>query len=567
MADAKPGQRLLRSVVRSQLRRLSGSSALFVLHQVGETLVPVVAGVVVDRAVVTGEGAALARWLLVLAVVFATLSISYRWGDRVFTRAHENAAHDLRLRLSARMTAAEGVEGGPGVGEAVSVATSDAEGAAGVLMAVASAVAGTAAVLFVAAVLVAISPPLGLLVLVGMPPVLVLLQSLASPIEARVAAQQAEVARAAATATDLLRGLRVLKGLGAEHHAAERYRQASRRSLAAGLRSTRFQAVHGGLTVAVTGAFMGIVALAGGRLAAEGRISVGELVAVVGVTQFLVGPLGRLGYAGAAWATARASAVRVATVLDAPSKVADGAQAVPAKVAGAISLRSLSHGGLVGVDLTVAAGEFVGIAVSDPVTAASLVGLLARDTDPAGGTVGLDGVGLGDLRLEGLRQAVRVAKHEAALFTGTLATNLDGGGARARGLVPAVSTELLAALAVDDVVEALPEGLSTAVTQGGTSLSGGQRQRVALARAVAGQTPVLVLHDPTTAVDAVTEARLAAGLRRLRAGLTTIIVTTSPALLAAADRVVFIDGTGVADGGSHEELVARDPRYVEVVLG
>ncbi len=123
----------------------------------------------------------------------------------------------------------------------------------------------------------------------------------------------------------------------------------------------------------------------------------------------------------------------------------------------------------------------------------------------------------------------------------------------------------MAAARADQVAEALPDGAETAVTEQGRSLSGGQRQRVALARALATGAPVLVLHDPTTAVDAVTEAEIADGLRSLRAGRTTLLLTTSPALLAVTDRVVLLDADGAITAGAHAALL-DDDRYREVVL-
>jgi putative ABC transport system ATP-binding protein len=125
----------------------------------------------------------------------------------------------------------------------------------------------------------------------------------------------------------------------------------------------------------------------------------------------------------------------------------------------------------------------------------------------------------------------------------------------------------MAAARADQVIEALPDGAHTAVSEQGRSLSGGQRQRVALARALAADPPVLVLHDPTTAVDSVTEAEIAAGLRAVRRNRTTIAVTSSPALLAVADRVVLVDGGRVVAQGDHARLLREHDRYREVVLG
>ncbi len=124
---------------------------------------------------------------------------------------------------------------------------------------------------------------------------------------------------------------------------------------------------------------------------------------------------------------------------------------------------------------------------------------------------------------------------------------------------------MLAAAAADEVVEVLPAGLDALVGEGGRTLSGGQRQRIALARALAADAPVLVLHDPTTAVDAATEHRVADGIATLRAGRTTVLVTSSPALLARCHRVLLVDDGAVVATGTHADLVA-DERYREAVL-
>ncbi|CAN5723503.1 ABC transporter ATP-binding protein [soil metagenome] len=563
MTDTAGSTPVLRQILASRRRQLAGASALFVSHQAGEALVPVVAGAVIDRAIVPGDGAALARWLVVLAVVFAVLSTSWRWGDRVFTGAFEGAAHDLRLRLAARVTAPEGTASRIGTGEVVSVASSDVDGAVGIQGAVAAMAAATLGIVVAAIALLVISPRLGLLVLVGMPPVLALLQVLVRPIERRVAAQQADVARAAATATDLLRGLRVVKGLHVEANAAERYRRASRTSLGASLRANRLYAGQGALTVAVTAAFVGAIALVGGRLAAEGRITVGALVAAVGVTQFLVSPLGRIGYAVAELGSARASAGRVAGVLDAPGSVAagvgDGAGAGRA-VRGALEVRAVHHGALVGFDLSVDPGRLVGVAA--PQAESDVLGeLLGRQVDPARGSLSLDGAGYVSWPLAELRRSVLVAEHDAPLFAGTVASNVTGGGP-----VPPELDGLLASISADEVAAALSHGYETPVAERGLSLSGGQRQRIALARALVAEPAVLVLQDPTTAIDSVTEARLAQGLRRARHGRTTIVLSSSPALLAVADEVVFVEDGAVSDVGTHAELAARNDAYARAVL-
>ena len=170
------------------------------------------------------------------------------------------------------------------------------------------------------------------------------------------------------------------------------------------------------------------------------------------------------------------------------------------------------------------------------------------------------GLALTALGLAELRAAVLVAEHDADLFEGSVLDNVTA--ARADGPVDAAIT----ASGTDEVAGALPDGVDTAVTARGRSLSGGQRQRVALARALAADAPVLVLHEPATAVDAVTEVRMAAGVRELRGGRTTVLVTNSPALLAVTDRVVLVAHGRVTASGGHAQLVHDRADYRTAVL-
>jgi putative ABC transport system ATP-binding protein len=365
-------------------------------------------------------------------------------------------------------------------------------------------------------------------------------------------------------AADLVAGVRVLKGIGAEPAAVRRYTATSRDALAATLRATGAQAWYSGAVLAVNGLFLALVALVGGRLAAEGDITIGGLVSAVGLAQFLLGPLEIFGWVNGRFAQARASAARIAEVRSAAPAVSGGTAAPVADGPGHLRIRGLRTPGLAaGVDLDVAAGETVGLVVPDPAVAAALLQVLGREQDPQAGSVELDGVDLARMPPAAARAEVIVAAHDARLFAGTVLENVLAGRGAGPG-DPAVDGAMRAAQA-DQVADALPDGRDTEIAEQGSSLSGGQRQRVALARALAAQARVLVLHDPTTAVDAVTEARIAAGLREARVGRTTLVLTTSPALLAAADRVVVLDGARRAEG-PHAELLHTDAAYRELVL-
>lgn len=554
---------MLRGAIRGQRRDLGLGSALLMAHQVAEALVPVMVGVVIDQAVAPGDGRALLWSLATLALLFVVLSFAFRIGFRFVARAEEHAAHKVRVALTRRVLhPAGGADRGRLPGELFSIATADAKRVGTVNVAAAMGAGIVAAIAAATVVLLGISLPLGLLVLLGLPPVLFAVQLAGRPLTRRAATEQARAATTAGLATDLVRGLRVLTGIGAQAAAIERYAAASRGSLTATLRAARGEAAYDAVTIVLTGAFLVLVALVAGRLAASGDITIGELVAAVGLTQFLIGPLGRVSYVGGELARARASAARIAAVLDAPPALSGaGTVAPPSPARGELRLTAVAHGPLRDVSADLAAGDFVSI-VAEPATAVALLDCLARGADPASGTITLDGARFADLDPGQLHRAVLVAPHDADLFEGTLTENVAAAAARGEILADA-----LVAAAADEVAASLPDGADTHLAERGSSLSGGQRQRVALARALAAEPTVLVLHDPTTAVDAATEARIAAGLRSIRRGRTTLVVTSSPALLAVSDRVIVIADGIVADSGRHDALLRRNATYREAVLG
>ncbi|WP_449064095.1 ABC transporter transmembrane domain-containing protein [Planomonospora algeriensis] len=313
------GRDVLRSAITGQRRHVTAGSVLAAGHQACEALVPVVIGLVIDEAISSGDAGALARWVAVLALLFAVLSFSYRFGSRAAERAAEQAAHGLRVELTGRaLDPRGGAETGRLPGELVSVATQDARRVGAVAVALAVGIAALSGLVVGGVMLLRVSVPLGLLVLLGIPPLLLLAHLLGRPLERRSGAEQERAAHASGVAADLIAGLRVLKGIGGEAAAVARYRRTSRDSLAATVRAARAQAWHDGGMLTLTGGFIAVVALVGGRLAAQGDISVGELVTAVGLAQFLLTPLSVLSWANGEFAQGRASAARIASVLTAP---------------------------------------------------------------------------------------------------------------------------------------------------------------------------------------------------------------------------------------------------------
>ncbi|WP_306208573.1 ABC transporter transmembrane domain-containing protein [Actinoplanes sp. RD1] len=549
------GTRVLKRVVTRNGKNLWSGTALIGLHQACEALVPVLIGVIVDQAVGPADTPSLITWIAVLAGLFAVLTVAYRFGARQLMKGIAEEAHQLRLEVSAKILHPRGITTDYRTGDLLTVSTTDADNTSYLIDYVPRIAGAVVATVISAVTLLVISVPLGLAVLVVTPIVLALLQVSAPLITKRVADQQEQAGRATSLATDLVTGLRPVRGLGAQEAAAGRYRVVSRRSLAATLRAARTQGAYEAASTTLSTLLACAVAVLAGWFALTGRISVGELITVIGSAQFLLEPFGLLAVIPSWVAEARASADRVAKVVDAGLTLPDGV-ASPSPEGCELRLSGVRHGSLAGLDLHVRPGEFVGVVAGRPADAEALVRLLAVP-DSYEGTVLLGGEPLELVQRDHARRLLLVQPHHADLFTGTIRSNV--------ALHGEPETSVLAAAAADEVGP-----LDTAVAERGASLSGGQRQRLALARALLARPPVLVLHDPTTAVDAVTEHAIAQGIRALRhaprSGFATVVITSSPALLAATDRVVVVGEGVVTAEGAHADLGAADDTYRRTVL-
>ena len=206
------------------------------------------------------------------------------------------------------------------------------------------------------------------------------------------------------------------------------------------------------------------------------------------------------------------------------------------------------------------------VVVADPDVASAAASRLARLTDPSGASrVTLGDVPLDEVSIAEVRRRILLVDRDPQLLVGTLRDAVDAPSARPRDDDPRPTVdEALAAASGSDIVGGLDDGLNSMVSERGRSLSGGQRQRVALAAALRADPDVLILDEPTSAVDAHTEAVIGDRLASVRKGRTTVIFTTSPLLLSRADRVVFLDDGSVASG-THAHLLATDARYRFVV--
>ncbi|MEJ2812793.1 ABC transporter ATP-binding protein [Paenarthrobacter sp. CCNWLY172] len=548
----------------------------FILHQVSEALVPATIGAAVDKAIAPHDAGALLWWLGALAVVFVVLALSWRIGTLATNRSFLYGSHDLRQLAVERTLHPRGMAARRAPGEIVAIASSDADRVAGLSWLIGGGLAAAAGVATSAVTLLLISVPLGIAVLVATPVMLVVMQRLTKPLEDRSDVEQSSAARAGALATDFVTGSRPLKGLGAEEAAVTRYQDASRTSLLAGLRAVRARSAYSGASTALSAAFLAGIAFFAAWFAVQGSISVGQLVAVVGVAQYVQGPMAALGFLSVELARKRASAARIAVLLEEPDAVpapgggdrlaaaerttaAAGSAARPTPAREPAPLLELrdSPDNSAFPPFTASAGEIVGVVLPDGSQARRLVDTLGFRTPAPRGAVSIDGHDAADLDPLDVRSKVFADSHEGVLFRGTVRDNVAAADAP-------LQERALAAAAVEDFISQLPEGTETVLTGHGQSLSGGQRQRLVLGRSLHQHQPVLVLHDPTTAVDTATEAVIAEGLRNFP-DKALVLVTTSPTLLAVCHRVVVGGADGASETGTHRELLATSAGYREVV--
>ncbi|MFD1825667.1 MULTISPECIES: ABC transporter ATP-binding protein [Mumia] len=542
-------------ILRVQGWTLVGAITFGIAWMVAQASVPAVIGAAIDTVVDVGAGRALVLWSALLLVIGAVQAFSgimrhryavQMWLDTAYRTVQLVSTHTGRLGSELNRRVAHG--------EVVSVGATDIANLGNFVDVMGRFIGSIVAYLVVAVILLQSSLTLGLVVLIGVPLLMGVTGPLLRHLNRRNQQARALQGELNTLASDIVAGLRVLRGIGGEAMFDRRYRAASQDVRHAGVRVARVQSVLDAFQVLLPGAFVVLVVWLGARFAATGQISAGDLIAFYGYATFLMLPLRTFTEAANKLIRGHVSARHVIRILRIQPSVSDPADPVSPPDGDLVDVRS----GFVGRK-----GVLTAVVSDDPRDAVALADRLGGYVEPGGDVdvVSYGGVPLGALARDELRRRIVVNDTGAALFSGPLRSALD---ARRTATGDEIARAVTTASA-DDILDGLPEGLDSELAERGRSLSGGQRQRVVLARALLTEADVLVLVEPTSAVDSHTEARVAARLRRHRAGRTTVVVSSSPLVLDVADEVAFLSAGRVVATGDHHQLMTTDRAYRQVV--
>lgn len=547
-ADLRGPVRFLWWLVTSQRGRSAMAAVLGTVWMVGLTLPPFLIARAIDEGLRPKHFSTLVLWataLLAVGLLNAFIAIMRHRTmtkvrmDGAFRTVHAVVVQATRLGVSLGQRVSTGEVVTVGIGDVWVISTS--------LTVVGPGVGAVFAYLVIAGLLLSTSPLLAVVVILGAPVVTVAVGPSLGRLQKAGTVYREQQGGLTARMVDIVEGLRVLNGIGGKDLHSARYRDQSQRLQSAGFRVGAVASWIPALGIGLPALFLAAVTWLAARMAAEGTISIGELVAVYGYVAVLVVPVAQLIEGASYLAQSLVSARRVIAVLALEPTSPDAATAHPAPEHPADLYDPASR-------VEVATGRLTALAGARTAEAAAIIDRLAGfgRSDATWGGVRLDGIPPAEVR-----RRILVADNEAAIFAGSLREVIEGRAGRDDTAVAAA----LHAAAAEDIVAGLPDGLGSDITPQARNVSGGQRQRIRLARALLADPEVLLAVEPTSALDAHTEAVVAGRFPPARAGRTTLVATTSPLLLDQADVVHHLAEGRVVATGTHRELLASWPDY------
>ena len=420
-------------------------------------------------------------------------------------------------------------------------------------------------VVAVGAVFFVLSPLIALLAFTPIPLIVwgaFYFQRKAGPLYAEVRERVGELSSRLA---NNLAGIATIKSFTAEAREAERLRQASEAYVEANRQAIRISSAFiPVIRMAILAGFLATFTV-GGMMALQGELNVGAYGVLVFLTQRLLWPLTGLAQVIDLFERAMASTRRILDLLATPIQVRDdGGRALAEPVRGEVHFEAVTFrygdagAGVQGIELAVPAGHTLALVGATGSGKSTLIKLLLRFHDPASGEIRIDGQPIRELELASLRRAIGLVSQDVYLFEGSVRDNI------AYGKPDATEAEIIEASRTAeawDFIQALPQGLDTAVGERGVRLSGGQRQRLSLARALLKDPPILVLDEATSAVDNETEAAIQRSLKRIAHQRTVIMIAHRLSTIVHADQIAVVHAGQVVERGTHAELLAQDGRY------